>query len=111
MHASDLAKAIKFIIDSYEKVPDLVNVGVGYDLTINGYYELVAAIAGFSGDFCHLYDKPVGMKRKLLDNSLLCSFGWSPSVSLEAGLKSTALIIHSHYENGTSLSCFLNLGS
>ena len=44
---------------------------------------------GYQGDFVYELDKPKGMHSKRMDIQQLRAFGWTPSVSLETGLKQT----------------------
>lgn len=69
-----------------ESDPPLINVGSGSDLTIRELAELVADVVGFHGELRFDSSKPDGTPRKLLDATLLKSFGWRPHVELRAGL-------------------------
>lgn len=89
MFAEDLADFIYFSLAKFEQLPQLLNVGLGYDYTINQYYQTVASVLGFKGRFVHDITKPVGMKQKLIDTTLLHAFGWKAKTSLEDGIKST----------------------
>ena len=89
MFASDLADFIWYAIANFAKMPDLMNVGLGYDYTINEYYQTVAKVIGYQGKFKHDLTKPVGMQQKLVDISKQKVFGWEPKHSLEEGIKIT----------------------
>lgn len=89
MYAGDLADFIFFALDKLETMPQNINVGLGQDYTINEYYQAVANVIGYTGEFIHDLSKPVGMKQKLVDDTLLKMFGWKPKTSLEAGIKKT----------------------
>ncbi len=89
MFASDLADFIWYAIDNFDKMPNLLNVGLGYDHTINEYYKVIAKIIGYKGAFVHDLTKPVGMKQKLVDIDRLTAFGWRHKHSLEEGIKTT----------------------
>lgn len=89
MYAADLADFIGIAIERFEDLPAIMNVGLGYDYTINEYYERVAKVVDWAGEFCHDLSKPSGMSRKLCDVSLLKSFGWKATTSLEEGLHRT----------------------
>ncbi len=69
MFAEDLADFTFFALQKLDAVPDLINVGLGHDYSINEYYQAVAEVVGFSGTFEHDLTKPVGMKQKLVDIS------------------------------------------
>ena len=89
MYAGDLADFIFKAIESFEELPQNINVGLGFDYSINEYYEAIAKVIGFQGDFVHDISKPVGMKQKLIDDSLLKYFGWQHQTSLEEGIEKT----------------------
>lgn len=88
MHADDLADACAFLLQ-LENPPDLVNVGLGTDVTIRELVEIVAEVVGFQGKIVWDASKPDGTPRKLLDTSLINSLGWRPRIPLKEGLKNT----------------------
>lgn len=88
LHVDDMASACLHLLEHYDG-PSQVNVGVGEDLTIRELANLVAQATGFAGKVQWDTSKPDGMKRKLLDVTLLRDQGWSPSVTLEDGIAST----------------------
>lgn len=89
MLAADLADFVWAAIEDFERVPELLNVGLGYDYSVNEYYEAVARVVGWSGKFTHDLSRPTGMRRKLVDVSRQQAFGWKPSFTLEQGLAET----------------------
>ena len=89
MCAADLADFIFYAIPKFEIMPQNINVGLGHDYTINQYYQEIAEVVGFKGEFIHDLSKPVGMKQKLIDNTNLKQFGWSHSTSLSDGIRQT----------------------
>ena len=97
MYAEDLADAIAFVIDHFDEIPDLLNVGLGHDYTINEYYHAVAEVAGFKGKFEHDTTKPVGMKQKLVCTQKLSHLGWQPKHNLISGLTKTYQYYMEHY--------------
>lgn len=98
MYAADLAEAIFLAAKDLETLPDLMNLGVGEDHSINDYYTTVANVIGWSGRFTHDLSKPVGMQRKLSDTSRQVAWGWSPKTSLETGVKKA----YSYYLKGSN---------
>lgn len=88
MHVDDLASACLFLMNVYEG-PDIVNVGVGEDVSIRDLARSVARIVGYTGEIVFDPSKPDGTPRKLLDTSALSSLGWKPTIGLEEGLEST----------------------
>jgi GDP-L-fucose synthase len=88
LHVDDLAAALLFLMQHYEG-EELVNVGVGEDLSILELARLVAAVVGFAGEIALDPSKPDGTPRKLLDVSKLRELGWSARIGLEEGVRST----------------------
>jgi len=88
LHVDDCAEAILHLLE-LDAPPDLVNIGTGSDVTIRELAETVRCVVGFEGELAFDATKPDGTPRKLCDTTLLRSLGWSPSISLEAGLRST----------------------
>lgn len=99
MFASDLADFIWYAIANFDTMPDLLNVGLGFDHTINEYYEAIAKVIGYKGKFVHDLSKPVGMKQKLVDITRLNNFGWAHTYSLEQGIRSTYQFFLEHHND------------
>jgi len=89
MYAADLADFIFYAITKFETMPQNINVGLGHDYTINEYYQAIAEVTRFTGEFVHDLSKPVGMKKKLIDDTKLKGFGWHHQTMLSDGLKKT----------------------
>lgn len=88
LYVLDLADCIKFIIES-NLDEDLINVGSGEEISIEDLATLISEILNFKGDLVFNTEMPDGNPRKLLDSTLIKSYGWSPSTSLEKGLRET----------------------
>lgn len=89
MFVSDLAIMVNKILSDFENMPNTMNVGLGYDYTINEYYEIIAKVIGYKGEFIHDLSKPAGMKQKLLDIKKQLSYGLKAQFSLEEGIRQT----------------------
>ena len=89
MYAGDLADFVYYALAHFDKMPQNLNVGLGRDYTINEYYQVIAKVIGYEGTFTHDLSKPMGMKKKMIDNTKLTAFGWQPKTSLEEGIKQT----------------------
>lgn len=89
MYAGDLADFILYAIKNFNKMPQNINVGVGQDYTITEYYQIIAKVIGYKGDFIYDTSKPTGMKQKLIDDTNLVNFGWKSKMKLEDGIKKT----------------------
>jgi len=88
LHVDDLASAVVLLGDVYDSKEHL-NIGTGEDLTIKELAELVAQLAGFTGEIAWDAKKPDGTPRKVLDVSKAKSLGWAPQISLRDGIAST----------------------
>jgi GDP-L-fucose synthase len=89
MYAGDLADFACYAIERFDAMPNLLNVGLGYDYSVDEYYRTIAKVIGYSGEFRHDLSKPEGMERKLVDVSKLAQFGWHAKTSLDDGVRST----------------------
>lgn len=89
MFSEDLADFIWYTIKNIDLVPEVINVGLGFDYTINEYYQKIAEVVDYQGSFKHDLSKPVGMKQKLVDNHILSIIGWEPKTTLQKGLEAT----------------------
>jgi GDP-L-fucose synthase len=89
LHCEDMADACLFLLENVRaaEVGEIVNVGVGADLSIRELAELIARIVGYTGALEFDVTKPDGTPRKLLDVSRLRALGWSPRIDLEAGVR------------------------
>jgi GDP-L-fucose synthase len=88
LYVDDLADACLFLMERYDE-PEIINVGVGADLSITELARLVVQVVGFEGRLTFDPNYPDGTPQKLLDVSRLSHLGWQPQTSLEAGLKET----------------------
>jgi GDP-L-fucose synthase len=86
MYVGDLADFVFKILDDLSEIPDVINVGLGYDYSINEYYEAVRSALGWSGFFTHDLSKPVGMKKKMVSVDKLNFLEWKASTSLKEGI-------------------------
>jgi GDP-L-fucose synthase len=88
LHVDDLAAAVLLAGEKYDSSLHL-NIGTGEDLTIKALAELVAELAGFSGEIAWDSSKPDGTPRKVLDVTKVRSLGWNPKISLRDGIAAT----------------------
>jgi len=92
LHVDDLAAAIVFLLESVHAgdVPDaLVNVGTGRDQTIRDLAAIVQHVVGHTGPVEWDASRPDGTPQKLLDVSRITALGWTPTIGLEEGIRST----------------------
>ncbi|MEA3186564.1 MAG: GDP-L-fucose synthase [Chthoniobacter sp.] len=88
LHVDDLARACRFLLENYES-PEIINVGMGKDVTIRELAELLCEVIGFEGSLTFDSEKPDGTPRKLLDVARIEALGWSPTISLRDGIAET----------------------
>jgi len=98
LHVDDMADASVFLMNHYDG-SDIVNVGVGNDVSIRELAETVKSIVVFSGDLVFDATKPDGTPRKLMDVSRLTGLGWKAKTSLSDGIASTYEWFLSHQDD------------
>lgn len=106
MYAGDLADAVMHALDTFELLPDVLNIGLGEDYSINQYYAAVADVVGWSGTFAHDLSKPVGMARKLVSVDRQSNWGWRPKFTLSKGIEETYKFYRSTYQKKISRHIF-----
>jgi GDP-L-fucose synthase len=88
LHVDDLADACVFLARNYDG-EDIINVGVGTDVSIGELARTISTVVGFGGEIVFDTSKPDGTPRKLLDVTRLHSLGWRAGISLEQGIAAT----------------------
>ena len=88
LFVDDLADALLFLMNQYQQ-NDIINVGVGADVTIRELAHTIKNIIGFEGDLVFDTKKPDGTPQKRLDVTKLNSLGWKAKTDLYEGLKKT----------------------
>jgi GDP-L-fucose synthase len=88
LHVDDMAAACLHLLEHYDG-PEQVNVGTGSDVTIREIAETIARVVGYEGRTEWDTSKPDGTPQKLLDVSKLADAGWTSSIGLDEGLRST----------------------
>lgn len=89
MSAYDFSDFISFALEHFDEMPELMNVGIGQDYSINEYYQFIAEEIKFSGSFINNLSKPKGMDQKIVDIKKLSKFGWKSKISIKEGIKET----------------------
>lgn len=104
MYCGDLVSCIARAIDPekefFDSLPEVMNVGIGRDYSVNEYYEIAAKVVGYQGKFGHDLSKPVGMKQKLVSTDKLNRWGWQSQTTLLEGLKKTYAFYLEKYQTG-----------
>lgn len=88
LHSDDLADACIYLMNHYEG-NEIVNIGVGKELTIRELAEKVREVVGYMGDIHFDPSKPDGTPRKIVDVTKLNDLGWKANITLDQGLKRT----------------------
>jgi GDP-L-fucose synthase len=86
MHAYDCSDALIYAMQHYDG-KDIINIGQGEDWSIKEISEKIRKVVGYQGEIVWDTTKPNGTPKRLMDNSKMKSLGWTPSISLENGLK------------------------
>jgi len=88
LHVQDLARACRFLLERYDS-PDIINIGIGEDITIRHLAEMVCEIIDYPGRLVFDSSKPDGTPRKLLDVTRIHALGWQARIPLNEGIRQT----------------------
>tara|TARA_B100001778_G_C18564307_1_gene619304 strand:+ start:377 stop:1303 length:927 start_codon:yes stop_codon:yes gene_type:complete len=88
LYVDDLSQAIIYILKENIN-EELINIGSGEEISIHNLSLLIKEVVGFKGSLEFDSKMPDGNPRKFLDSSLINSYGWEPSITLQNGLKDT----------------------
>ena len=88
LYVDDLADACVFLLQEYDD-PEIINIGVGDDLTIADLADMVRDVVGFDGEIVYDASKPDGTPRKLVDTSKINALGWQAKTGLRDGIENT----------------------
>ncbi len=88
LHVDDLADACLFLLENYDD-EEIVNIGVGEDLSIADLAGIVCDVVGFEGEIVYDASKPDGTPRKLVDVSKITGLGWHARTGLREGVAQT----------------------
>ena len=89
LYAPDLADFICFALEDFQRLPEVMNVGSGVEVSVKEMHQRMAKITGFSGELKHDYDRPVGRLRRCLNLHNQQRLGWSPKTPFEEALAIT----------------------
>ncbi len=88
LHVDDLASACYFLMENYND-PDIINVGVGKDISIAEMAVMIKNISQYEGKLVFDTSMPDGTFQKLLDVKKLHSLGWQAEIGFEEGVRNT----------------------
>lgn len=95
LHVDDCAEACVFLMTHYDDA-EIVNIGVGSDLSILELATLIKRVVGFQGDLVFDRSKPDGTPRKLVDTTKINGLGWRARIGLEEGVRETYTWFKAH---------------
>lgn len=89
LYVEDCAEAIVLAAEHYDG-PDPVNIGTGYEISIQDVVKLIAELTGFGGKIIWDTSKPNGQPRRCVDTSRAAKlFGYRARTDLREGLRQT----------------------
>ncbi len=99
--SDDLADACVFLMETQAAadIGELINIGVGTDMTIREAAETIAAVIGYRGRLVFDVTQPDGTPQKLLDVSRMDALGWRARTPLVEGLRKTYEDFLARHEN------------
>ncbi len=81
-----LSRFILTRLPDLQALPSLLNVGAGQDHSVDDYYQMIADLAGWRGEFTHDRTKPEGMMAKLMSSAQAKSIGFRPPADIAPDL-------------------------
>jgi len=88
LHVDDCADALVHLMAVYSDAAH-INVGSGAEVTIEDLARLIMRVVGLDGVLEKDLTRPGGAPRKLMDGARLDALGWSASIPLEDGIRTT----------------------
>ncbi|MHA7841394.1 MAG: GDP-L-fucose synthase family protein [Gammaproteobacteria bacterium] len=112
LYAADLADACIFLMNLPDNIFEsllhkegsqypIINIGYGSDISIKALAHLIKKTVGYEGALLWEFDKPEGVKKKLLNSSKIQTLGWQPRFSLEKGVQLMYADFLKRYNEGT----------
>jgi len=86
LFVDDLVKFMLSSLNQLESFPNVLNIGYGMDHSVTEYYERVASLAGYDGDFHYDLSKPEGMMQKCMTSEKANDFGWTVETNIDDAL-------------------------
>jgi GDP-L-fucose synthase len=97
LYVDEMASAAVHIMNLNKKILDKftgkmcshINVGSGFDITVEELAKIVKKVVGYNGLIKYDLTKPEGSPKKLLNSKLINDLGWFSELKLEKGLAKT----------------------
>lgn len=97
MFGADMADGVWWAADQFETLPNMLNLGVGTDHSVNDFYTTAARIIGWEGTFTHDLTRPTGMAQKLTDITRASALGWQAQTALPDAIAATYAHFQEHH--------------
>jgi GDP-L-fucose synthase len=89
-YVDDLSKWLIAALPEMYLWPELMNLGLGRDYSVNEFYQAAMDAVDYRVELVHDTSKPTGMYQKLMDSSLAReTCAWAPSTDIKVGMKTT----------------------
>ena len=98
MFAQDMADGVWWAAATFDDLPNMLNLGLGHDHSVNDYYATAARVIGWEGHFTHDLTRPTGMAQKLTNVERATALGWQAQTSLEDAIAAT----YQHFQDNHS---------
>lgn len=84
IHIDDIVGAVMKAVELDIQEP--INLGTGIGISFNSLADIMMEISGYKVPIRHVLDKPVGVERRVADNSKMLEF-YQPKILLGEGIK------------------------
>jgi GDP-L-fucose synthase len=88
-YVDDFANWIAVSSKFLNKLPMVLNTGIGVDYSVKEYYEKVLKALDLDVEIITNPNKPNGNMRKLMDSSAAKEFGWLAQTDIDTGISKT----------------------
>jgi GDP-L-fucose synthase len=89
-YIGDLAGWISENLTRIGTLPNLLNLGLGKDYSINEFYKAAMRVIDYEAPLVHDDTRPEGMRARLMDSTVARErFGWTPEVDIDEGMSRT----------------------
>lgn len=84
VHVDDLISCMLTTVDL--DITDPINIGWGRATSFNQLAEMITGAAGYSPEYNHIINNPVGVDYRVCDNTKMLEF-YTPKITLEEGIE------------------------